>query len=208
MTWRDVEPAKHPFDPSRALDAVRAVVASPDPESGRPRGLWSDNSIAQGLAEHYGTWAFGWYTAMQLYPDSGTVIRELPPCGLGARDLDQQARRYTDALLQWRGWLEELAAAFAPFVPGPDSDAATRRQLRESGVAALVTLVVERTQAGELWLGTCAQALTWFLEATGVPVAEAEELVDDIVDGEFASWVAPDAEAIGRARKAVGEHRA
>ncbi|MEU6395105.1 hypothetical protein [Streptomyces sp. NPDC046939] len=162
----------HPFDPEGALDAVRAVVAAVDPDSGRRRGLWSDESIARGLAGHYGTWAGGWLYAVQEYPDSGTVITSLPPSGIGAGDLDAQARRYTSALLQWRAWLEELAGAFARLAPGGGAaaDAGEVVRLRERGVAPLVTLVVERTQAGGLWLGTCAQALGWFFEYTGLSV--------------------------------------
>ncbi|GAA0932759.1 hypothetical protein [Streptomyces thermoalcalitolerans] len=113
MTWRDVDPATHPFDPDQALDVVREVVSSPDPESGRPRGLRSDNSVARGLAEYYGSWAFGWYTAMDEHPGSGAIITDLPVRGLVNGDLEQQARRYTSALLQWRAWLEELASVFA-----------------------------------------------------------------------------------------------
>ncbi|MFI7006971.1 hypothetical protein [Streptomyces sp. NPDC050145] len=206
MTWQDVDPGRHPFDPDQALETVRAVIGAPDPESGRPRGLWSDNSVARGLAEHYGTWAFGWFTATDEYPDSGAVIRQLPPSGLGSGDLDQQAVRYTEALLQWRAWLEELAATFAPFIPAPGADSGTVRRLRESAIAPLVTLVVQRTDAGETWRGACNTALLWFLESTGMPSAEAEELADDIVDGEFESWTAPDQTAIDHARNAIGNH--
>lgn len=37
---------------------------------------------------------------------------------------------------------------------------------------------------------------------------EAEDLADEVVDSEFKSWVAPDAEVIGRAGQAIGEHGA
>jgi hypothetical protein len=208
MTWRDVDPATHPFDAGKALDVVRDVVSSPDPESGRPRGLRSTNAIARGLAEHYGSWAYGWYNNVDESPHSGVIIRELPTSGLGSDGLEQQAQRYTSALLQWRAWLEELATVFAQFAPGPDKDSEETLRLRERAVAPLVTLVVERTGAGELWRGACAQALTWYFESTGMSSLEAEELADEVVDSAFESWIAPDAEAIDRAGRAVGEHGA
>ncbi|MFC5958155.1 hypothetical protein ACFP51_27975 [Streptomyces pratens] len=132
------------------------------------------------------------------------IIRDLPPSG----DLEQQAQRYTSALLQWRAWLEELAAVFAQFAPGPDADAEETRRLRERAVAPLVTFVVERTGAGELWRAACVDALMWYLESTGMSPLEAEDLADEVVDSQFESWIAPDAEAVGRAGQAIGEHGA
>ncbi|NBM16768.1 hypothetical protein [Streptomyces sp. GC420] len=208
MTWRDVDPTTHPFDFDQALDVVRDVVSSPDPESGRPRGLRSDNAVARGLAERYGSWAFGWYHAVDESPGSGAIITDLPASGLGSGEPEQQAQRYTSALLQWRAWLEELASVFARFAPGPDMDEEETRRLREHAVAPLVTLVVERTGAGETWLGACAQTLTWYLESTGMSPAEAEDLADEVVDAEFDSWIAPDAEVVGRAGRAIGGHGA
>lgn len=208
MTWQDVDPTTHPFNPDQALDVVRDVVSSQDPESGRPRGLGSTHSIARGLAEHYGSWAFGWYHAVDESPYSGAIIRDLPVSGPGAHDPEQQARRYTSALLQWRAWMEELAAIFAQFAPGPDTDEEDVRRLRERGVAPLVTLVVERTGAGELWRGPCSQALAWYLESTGMSAEEAEDFADEVVDSAFESWVAPDDEAVSRARETIGEHGA
>ncbi|WNM29592.1 hypothetical protein RKE30_03885 [Streptomyces sp. Li-HN-5-11] len=204
MTWQDMDPATHPFDPKQAFDVVRQVVASPDPESGSPRGLWSTNSVARGLAEQYGSWAFGWYGAVGRSPDSGTVVKDLH-VNDGDDELQYQARRYTSILLQWREWLEELAVIFSQFAPELDEPDALRRA-RERGVAPLVTLVVQRTGADELWLGVCAQALTWFLESTGISPAEAEELVDEVVDSEFRSWVSPGEDAVNRARERIGKH--
>lgn len=145
---------------------------------------------------------------MDEYPGSGEIITNLPARGLGNGNLEQQARRYTSALLQWHAWLEELASAFAQFAPGPDKDDEETRRLRERAVAPLVTLVVERTGAGETWRAACAEVLAWYLESTGLSPMETEELADEVVDSEFKSWVAPDAEAIGRAGQAIGEHGA
>jgi hypothetical protein len=208
MTWRDVDPTTHPFDADQAFDVVREAVAAPSPDTGRPQGLRSGNALARSLAEHYGTWASGWLWAMDESPDSGAVIRELPVGGTGADGLDQQTRRYTSALLQWRAWLEELAATFAQFAPRTEADEKEVQAVRERAVAPLVTLVVERTGAGETWRGACAQVLTWYLESTGMSPDAAEDLADEVVDAEFDSWVAPDQEAVGRAQEAIGERHA
>ncbi|MFF6995200.1 hypothetical protein ACFY93_09610 [Streptomyces sp. NPDC008313] len=116
--------------------------------------------------------------------------------------------RYASELLQWRAWLEELAAVFERFAARPDLDEQETLRLRERGVAPLVTLVVERTGAGEAWRGACGQALAWYLESTGMSPEEAEDLADEVVDAQFESWVAPDEEAVGRAREAIGGYGA
>ncbi|MGM9465187.1 hypothetical protein [Streptomyces murinus] len=216
MTWADMDPATHPFDPGRVLAVVREVVSSSDPATGRPRGLVSSHSVALGLAERYGPWAFGWYGNVDQDPYAGALIRK-PLCGT-ADDLDAQVQKYTGILLEWRSWLEELASVFAESAPAPDVDADAdadadvgeeeRRRSRERGVAPVVALVVERTGAGELWRAACARTLTWYLESTGMSSEDAEELADDVVDGEFESWVAPDAEAVEKARDAIGKHDA
>ncbi|MFF0534449.1 hypothetical protein ACWDF1_09845 [Streptomyces coelicoflavus] len=193
----------HPFDSDRALDVVRNIVFSPDPETGRSQGL-SDHVVARRLAEHYGSWAYGWYNSVDEMPYSGMIIRELPRGG----DLEQQALRYTSALIQWRAWLEALAALFAQFAPGPDADGEQIRRLRERAVAPIVTLVVERTGAGELWRAACWEALEWYLQSTGLPALEAEELAHDTVDAVFASWTAPDAEEVRRVGRAIGGYGA
>ncbi|WP_125212549.1 hypothetical protein [Streptomyces griseofuscus] len=143
---------------------------------------------------------------MDQNPDSGALIRK--PLGDTADNLDAQVQRYTAVLLKWRSWLEELAALFAESAPDVDADEEERRRSRERGVAPVVALVVERTDAGELWRVTCARTLTWYLESTGMAAEDAEELADDVVDGEFESWVAPDAETLGKARDIIGEHGA
>ncbi|WP_330258733.1 hypothetical protein OG586_11855 [Streptomyces murinus] len=209
-----MDPATHPFDPGRVLAVVREVVSSSDPETGRPRGLVSSHSVARGLAERYGPWAFGWYGNVDEDPCAGALIRK--PLGGTAGDLDAQVQGYTAVLLEWRSWLEELASVFAESAPAPDADADAdadvgeeeRRRSRERGVAPVVALVVERTGAGELWRAACARTLTWYLESTGMSSEDAEELADDVVDGEFESWVAPDAEAVEKARDAIGKHDA
>ncbi|MFF2504258.1 hypothetical protein ACFVTY_12905 [Streptomyces sp. NPDC058067] len=136
------------------------------------------------------------------------MIRELPASGDGAEGLDQQTQRYASALLQWRVWLEELAAAFAQFAPRAEAGEEEVQAVRERAVAPLVTLVVERTGAGETWRAVCARVLAWYLESTGMTPDAAEDLADDVVDSEFESWIAPDEEAVNRAREAIGERGA
>ncbi|WP_075733975.1 hypothetical protein [Streptomyces acidiscabies] len=194
--WQDVDPARHPFDPDTALPGVREVVSS---------SAGSECSVALGLGERFGRWAYRALDAVDEHRHSGALIRELPA---HSDDPEQLARRYTSVLLQWRTWLEDLAAAFAALAPAPDADADEIRKARARAVAPLVTLVVERTDAGELWLPACEDAIAWYLETTGMPAIEAEELADTLVDSEFRSWVSPDAEAVGRVRSAIGAHDA
>ncbi|MFH8937814.1 hypothetical protein [Streptomyces griseosporeus] len=200
-----MDPATHSFDPEQAPRVVREVVCSPDPESGRPRAAWSTLSVAQGLAERYGVWAGSWTGSVGRTADAGTVIDDLEP-GYGGDDLVFEARRYTRILLCWRAWLEELASLFSRFDCPPDAPEAERRQVRERGVGPVVALVVERTGAGEAWCGECATALAWFLETTGMPPDEAEDLADKAVDAAFESWIVPGVGAVSRVSAIIGEH--
>ncbi|MFH7335968.1 hypothetical protein [Streptomyces sp. KHY 26] len=143
---------------------------------------------------------------MDENPDAGALIRS-PLCDT-ADDLDVRVRGYTRILLEWRSWLEELAAVFTDAAPDADAGEDERRCSRERGVAPVVALVVERTGAGELWRAACARTLTWYLESTGMASEDAEELADDVVDGEFESWVAPDAEAVEKACDIIGKRGA
>ncbi|GHF67376.1 hypothetical protein [Streptomyces griseosporeus] len=200
-----MDPATHPFDPEQAPRVVREVVCSLDPESGRPRAAWSTLSVAQALAERYGEWAGRWTGSVGRTADAGTVIEDLEPGG-GGDDLAFEARRYTRILLRWRAWLEELASLFSQFACAPDAPEAERRRVRERGVGSVVALVVERTGAGEVWCGECAAALAWFLETTGLPPDEAEELADMAVDAEFESWIVPGVDALSRVSAIIEEH--
>lgn len=78
LTWQDVDPARHPFDPPQAREFVRWCGPArmvPEPPPRRPpsagadyaarnawMGLsraWSD-AMTRVLVEHYGPWAAGW----------------------------------------------------------------------------------------------------------------------------------------------------
>ncbi|MHC5902666.1 hypothetical protein ACVNF4_01920 [Streptomyces sp. S6] len=194
-TWRDLDPARHPFDPKSASVMVSEIVFSRGPQE----------SISEGLGRCFGDWAYWAVDAFDESPYSGSVIRDIPT---RSGDPEQMAQRYTSVLLQWRGWLEELAAAFASSAPPPGADEDEIRRTRAHAVAPLVTLVVERTGAGELWRAPCADAIAWYLESTGMPADKAEELADEVVDSEFESWISPDAEAVGRVRSAIEDHGA
>ncbi|WP_416970323.1 hypothetical protein [Streptomyces sp. 4F14] len=194
--WQDFDPARHPFDPDTGLPGVRDVVST---------SAGSEHSVALGLGERFGKWAYRALGAVDENSYSGAVIRELPAY---SDEPEQLARRYTSVLLQWRNWLEDLAAAFTSLAPAPDAGVEQIRKARARAVVPLVTLVVERTGAGELWLPACEDAIAWYLETTGMSAFEAEELACALVDSEFRSWVSPDAEAVSRVQLAIGEHGA
>ncbi|MGV9271899.1 hypothetical protein [Streptomyces griseosporeus] len=206
MTWKEVDPAAHPFDPRQAYEVVRDVVFSPDPESGKPRGMWSTESVARGLGERYGAWAFWWLGSLGRSVDSGTVIKDLET-NTDGDELEFQARRYTDILLQWRSWLEQLASLFVHLSQERIRSEEDLRRMRARGAASVISMVVERTGADEMWCGECARALAWFLEITGMTPDEAEELADSVVDAEFESWVAPSSDALSRAGSIIRNHK-
>ena len=186
LTWPDVDPATHPFDPAAAAAVVAAL---PPAESVQASSAWTD-SMTTALVGHYGSWAVGWRWA----PDEGELgggpvgVWCCPPHSIGGQD--ETLAKVAAALCDWRAWLTELAARFAAT---DDWHAA---------VLDLVSRVIARTNAGDVWYSHCHQVLTWYLTSRGVSADAAEQLVEEAIGGRFESWREPDPTVIS----AVAEH--
>ncbi|HEV7980228.1 hypothetical protein [Amycolatopsis sp.] len=94
-----------------------------------------------------------------------------------------------EALLEWRGWLEELAERFDSFLPIPPDD---QLAAWERAVAQLVTVVAIRTRSEAGWHFHCERVLSWFLERAGIPSAQHRALIDDAIGGRFESGLEPE----------------
>lgn len=99
------------------------------------------------------------------------------------------------ALVEWRTWLETLAARFdgLGLPAGPPSE---RLAAWERAVTVLVTDVVTQTQTTEAWYVHCEQVLAWFLTHQGVPRDRRASLLGKAIGGRFSSWTEPGPELV------------
>jgi len=175
LTWPDVDPATHPFDPA----AADAIVAGMSPPEALPVGDYWYDSMTNAMVDRYGPWAVGWRWASDEGDIGGGPVHAWCCPRHSAGSLPETLARMAAALCEWRAWIEELAARFAVL---DDWHAAA---------LDLVNLVIERTGAGDSWYQHCEQVLTWCLTSRGVPADAAGKLVGEAIGGRFESWVHP-----------------
>ncbi|GGX13207.1 hypothetical protein GCM10010297_38400 [Streptomyces malachitofuscus] len=160
-------------------------------------GRWTDERrcerrLTDLFVEEYGPWARYWNWAYGEGGGGGVVQSWC--CGPHSVSTPEEtAARAVAALLEWRGWLEELAARFAELAPPPGADAERRSWHLERAAVRLTTRVVDLTGAEAGWYGQCRLALAWFLTAYGMDTEAAQAAVDDAIGGRFHSWVTPPA---------------
>jgi hypothetical protein len=110
----------------------------------------------------------------------------------GARDSittpEQTLGAVAGALLDWRMFLEDLAALFTRHLPLPAEPRAASVAW-EATVASLVATVAARSGSDEPWYPAYALTLTWFLAVAEVPGEDHDALVDDAIGGRFSSSV-------------------
>jgi hypothetical protein len=224
LSWPDVDPARHPFDPAAAPAVIRGLPPAATVPTRRPGHAadaavirWSHeegrrwcDAMSAALVEHYGPWASGWrWSAGEGDFGGGPVHGWCCPrdsMSTPAATLAVVAA----ALVEWRAWLEDLAARFDGFLPLPAGEEAALAAW-ERAVAQLVTVVVEGTGAEDAWYNLCGQVLDWFLTAAGVPEALRGHLVAEAIDGRFESWCEPPddvvADVAARLAAGVAAHR-
>ncbi|GAA4605976.1 hypothetical protein BJY16_005604 [Actinoplanes octamycinicus] len=203
LTWADVDPDRHPFDPGTVHDVVRAIAPAggvPEPfryDPGRgfdhlaDQARWDwQRAMTVALAEHYGVWACGWLAEMAgLTADGAMVVR-----WSGARESITTPEETLDAvagaLVDWRIFLDDLAELFPRHLPLPADPRAASRAW-EATVASLVATVAARSGADEHWYPVCALVLKWFLAVAEVPGENHDALVDAAIGGRFWSFVSP-----------------
>jgi hypothetical protein len=201
LTWDDVDPARHPFEPAAVPGVVRALepaarVAEHRPLSFEAAGRWTGD-MTRALVEHYGSWAAGWRWGRDESELGGGPVASWCCYGHSITAPGETLRRVARSLAEWRGFLEDAAEQFARL---PLDDAASL----DRAVVRLVTWTVDRTGAGDAWYRTCENVLRWYLADAGVPGATATRLVADAIGGRFASWLEPAASDVA----ALGERLA
>jgi hypothetical protein len=146
--------------------------------------------MTEAIAGHWGRWAAGWRWARDEGDGGGGPVGSWCCATHSITGPEETLTRVSDALAEWRAWLEELAAAFERYPLGR-LVAPGDRALWERGAVDLIHRVVDRTGAGDAWYRHCAQVLTWFLARWGTAGEQAQHLVDEAVGGRFRSWAEP-----------------
>ncbi|MBM7772010.1 hypothetical protein JOD54_002214 [Actinokineospora baliensis] len=200
LTWDEVDPGRHPFDAGPVRDVVRELApAVPAPLTAEeeaaldwsedPGSRWTDAMTAS-LVDRYGSWAVGWSWGKDESDYGGGPVGSWCCARDSITTAEETVARVADSLIEWRGWLEELAGCFERF-PLADLREPERFQVWERGAVWLVHHVVERTGAGDAWYRHCAQVLTWFLARWGVSGDVAARMVEQAIGGRFDSWIVP-----------------
>lgn len=199
LTWPEVDPARHPFDPAEAHEVVRAL-APPVPApphwvgyqlAGREEAERWRQLVSHALVDRYGRWASGWCWSVGEGDYDGGPVDSWCCISHSIGDADETLAAVADSLVEWRRWLVDLADRFARFLPLPDSSADDLVVAWEVAVAQLVTMTVDRTRGDGGWYSHCAQVLTWFLTAAGVAEQCHAPLISHAIGGRFRSFVEP-----------------
>ncbi|WP_405490609.1 hypothetical protein [Streptomyces sp. NBC_00096] len=204
LTWSDVDPARHPFTWDDGEEA--AVTAHLSPLVPPPDADWQLRSrFADGAGEYlssrYGPWAYGWNWSMGEGDWDGGVVWSWCCGSHSLRESQEVPGKVVAALLEWRGWLEDLAERFGYLAPPEGATPEERSWHLERATVRLVTMVADRTQTESGWYTHCAQVLGWFLSSTGLGPDQAAALVQQAIGGRFESWTSPRRTVI----EAVGE---
>ena len=201
MSWDEVDPACHPFDAAQAHDVVRSL-APPVPAAprwigshlaGRDRGeRWRD-AVSHALVDRYGRWACGWCWGIGEGDHDGGPVGGWCCVPHSITSAEQTLTLVADSLIEWREWLEDLAARFDRLLPtlDPQQGPAQLAVAWEIAVAQLVVTVVDRTEAESGWYYHCSQVLMWLLTAADVAEQDRARMIVDAIGGRFHSWSEP-----------------
>jgi len=99
LQWGDLDPGTHPFDPVGVRGVVEDVLRR-DAKEASEVAVDEERAVRlvdRALVVEYGAWAVGW---CWVRSDGGPVP-------------NQPAKRAARAMMEWRRFLEELAALFA-----------------------------------------------------------------------------------------------
>jgi len=212
LTWADVDPDRHPFDPATVLDVVRAVAPAggvPAPHQYDPgcafehdaRWAWQ-RSMTVALVEHYGSWACGWTAEMAGRTADGALTVRWSGAHVSITTPEETLEAVAGALLDWRTFLEDLAESFTWHLPLPAEPRAAFLSW-EATTASLVATVAARSGADEHWYPVCALALTWFLTVADLPGEDHDALIDDAIGGRFSSSISPLGVEVGDAAESL-----
>ncbi|NOK34604.1 hypothetical protein [Corallococcus exercitus] len=122
-------------------------------------------------------------------------------------DVDENIQLMIDALERTRSFLYALDGVYQSArrqLELAADDKALRAKALAEGLVRTVDLTAETTSCEENWYTVAQDAMSWCIEAMGLPLSEAtEELLDTAFV--FESWLAPPPEALRDAAARVAE---
>lgn len=194
LTWAEVDPLRHPFelDEDSAKELAGAIAPLlPSADAAEEERWRSLVPVTEFLVNRYGRWACGWNWSVGEGDTDGGVVGAWCCAVDSVTTPDATAPLVVAAMLEWRGWLEDLAERFPALAP-PSTVSSVDPWHWERACTRLVTVVADRTQAESGWYGHGMQVLGWFLAYNGIGEDRAREIVESAVGGRFGSWIAPD----------------
>lgn len=195
LSWADTRLQGVDFEVGTVQAVVTELVAAtvlPSPGADwRLRDLWLEN-VSAGLVDRYGRWAAGWRWSVGEGDLDGGPVHSWCCFSHSATTPEATVTAIAAAVVEWRGWLDDVAVTFDRFLPLPAGDI----DGWERAVAHLVTWVGDRTRYESGWYECCLTVLGWFLDAAGVESGRRQELLDHAIAGRFDSWVEPPGQVV------------
>ncbi|MFJ8882419.1 hypothetical protein ACIRJR_03280 [Streptomyces sp. NPDC102402] len=196
LTWAGLDPESHPFVWSEDEEIRVTALVVPLVPTGEDVGWQAKhrcvNQVTELFVGRYGAWAADWNWSIGEGDKDGGVVGAWCCSSHSVGSPEETAAKAVASLVEWRAWLEGLAAVFAELAPDPDASPEQRSWHLERAAVRLVTRVLDRGGADSGWYGACYLVLQWFLTSCGMDRAEAMAVVADAIGGRFESWVAPD----------------
>ncbi|MFE9846995.1 hypothetical protein [Streptomyces goshikiensis] len=210
LTWADVDPARCPFkqddDAAKELTTLVAPLL-PCAEVVQDDRWRSLDLVTSFLLGRYGRCTCGWNRSVGEGDIDGGVVQAWC-CASHSVTTKEATAPLVAALLEWRGWLEDLAERFSVLAPSAQPGG---QAVDPWHWTRLVTVVADRTQAESGWYGHCMQVLSWFLVYNGIDEERAQQIAETAVGGRFDSWIAPAVtvvdEASSRFSRTIGQMR-
>lgn len=181
LTWAEVDPTRHPFKDDAAAIAKVCLRAVPT-KDGAKEG-W-EPGVTDLLVAKYGKWAQAWCWSNDEGTIGGGPVQAWCCAPHSYTDQAATAQRIGTALIDWRTWLHTLRGTFDTLKASDASDFTLV-------APTLITLVAERTGAGDAWYNHMEQVLQWYLEHHGVATKAARRTARDAIKGQFESWSSP-----------------
>lgn len=186
LTWREVRPASHRFQPN--VDHVAGTAWRYVPTVGGTQFGW-EFDVSRALERKYGKWAVGWCWGVGEASIGGGPVAGWCCPEHSYTTHDETARRCAASLIEWRTWLEELAELFKNLKPAS-------AEAVGPAATSVIMHVAARTKAQDIWHVHAIQVVGWFLEACGVDTKASVQIATSVLDDKLEKWTEPDDELL------------
>ncbi|RKG99013.1 hypothetical protein D7X32_27755 [Corallococcus carmarthensis] len=209
--WRRIRDSLDTYAPEPLASQLRDVLA-PLRSGGihQARLKQAKNAVQDLLKSELGAW----YTASGLplgnevlggYCWCHSFFNQNPPHR--TVDVDENIQLMLESLERIRAFLYALDGVYQSArrqLEAAANDKPLRAQALAEGLVRTVDLTAETTSCEETWYQVAQDAMSWCIEAMGLPLSDAtQELLDTAFV--FESWVAPPPEALRDAAARVAE---